>query len=731
MFQTWQPLDFDQPRPGGYHLVTRLRGNVYLARRPDAPREFAVLRAVPAELASSVDAAQILRDSAGLAEQVRHRHVLRTYQLVASDGALHLAAEYLAGQPLSKVISTLAQTAPRDTAALAAGILLQAAEGVHAVSAVLARHGHRDSHGDLSPASIHIGYDGSVKLEDPALGLAQRRLGAANFSRRLGYTAPEVARGGTADARSDVFALGAILWETLAGRRLFYATSDETMVEQILHGDIDSPARIRPGIPDPLVDICMQALARSPDLRFASPAELARALRKHAPRPRRAAGLLATHMKVVFVEELARETAFLRSLEPHGAPERAAQAVAAAPAAHRHASAPLPLPPPQPQRATGHGTAGQPDAGPRRRSAALVLLGATAVLAILFSGLLADGPRAPSAASLWLRALEAGSGGQRWARREPAEPEEEAAAAAAAAAPRPRERSATRPPAAPAPDAPAIATTGAGGVPAPTPGPEENPPVTAAPAPGGSAPAELTGAAALAGPAGSQSAAAATRTAATGEPGSATRAAEGGPAADSTSPGGAAVPPVAGREPAAAGQPAAAAREASALRAMPATAQRGAADATAPGRADTTTTPGRSEAAATGPSPGATRATAQQTARPATTRAARSAPRSDRPAGPQRTGIAARMQARQLYRDGIRAFVAGDSERAQSALTRAVDLDPGHAPSYRALAIVHERAGRTATARKLFGTYLQLAPEAEDGQQIRERMARLGGGAAP
>ncbi|HEX4419681.1 MAG TPA: protein kinase, partial [Kofleriaceae bacterium] len=110
----------------------------------------------------------------------------------------------------------------------------------------------------LTPSAIILSADGDVKFI-PGTGTGSPR-----------YAAPEMLRGGTGDRRSDVFALGAVLWEALAHDRLFDGASDDAIKQAVLHFAFRPPSELNANVPAELDAICKKALARDPADRYQS-----------------------------------------------------------------------------------------------------------------------------------------------------------------------------------------------------------------------------------------------------------------------------------------------------------------------------------------------------------------------------------------------------------------------------------------------------------------------------
>ena len=195
-----------------------------------------------------------------------------------------VAREHVAGQPLGRILRRLHGSAD-FTLQLRLEIL------VEVLAALEHAHERPDPravgaglwHGDLTPDSVLVGYDGQVKVTDFGLGRALQREGGGTLERlgvtgRLGYAAPEQIRGGACDRRADLFAVGMLLWELVAGRPMFSGRSGLDVLAA-LAGDAPLPRLPdSPASPAALPRICARALMRDPAARFQSAAEFRRAL---------------------------------------------------------------------------------------------------------------------------------------------------------------------------------------------------------------------------------------------------------------------------------------------------------------------------------------------------------------------------------------------------------------------------------------------------------------------
>jgi serine/threonine protein kinase len=204
--------------------------------------------------------------------RLTHPHIARIYSLGPAEEPPHFVMEYLEGAPLIRAAQHLT--------------FEQRAELMHkVVLAVEFLHQQGILHRDLKPANILVGPDLEPKLLD--FGLALDLTGHERLS-KIGevagtpeYLSPEQTFGVVAlDARSDVFALGALLYELLTGQPPFRGADVSDLLRRIREEDPVLPRRLDPAIPKDLQNICLQALEKDPDRRYASAREMADDLRR-------------------------------------------------------------------------------------------------------------------------------------------------------------------------------------------------------------------------------------------------------------------------------------------------------------------------------------------------------------------------------------------------------------------------------------------------------------------
>jgi predicted Ser/Thr protein kinase len=241
-------------------------GRVFLGLDERLGRKVAIktLRSIYAE--NSALRSRFMQEARAMA-RLSHRHIVRIYNLGSDDEAPHFVMEYLEGTSLTSAAERLT--------------LRQKAELIQkVVAAVDFLHQHQVIHRDLKPGNIVVGPDLEPKVLDFGLALhtddqAERLTLAGEIVGTPNYFSPEQARGaGPLDARSDIFSLGAILYQLLTGSTPFRGETVREQIELICEEDPVLPRRIDPGIPGDLQNVCMKALEKRPEDRYGSAREM-------------------------------------------------------------------------------------------------------------------------------------------------------------------------------------------------------------------------------------------------------------------------------------------------------------------------------------------------------------------------------------------------------------------------------------------------------------------------
>jgi TolB-like protein/predicted Ser/Thr protein kinase len=248
-------------------------GAVYRARDTRLDRLVALKVLLPADAADPVRRRRLL-DEARAASALNHPNIVTVYDVGSAGGVDFIAMEYVAGRSLAQLTSHHAMNVDEALA-----------HAVQVADALVAAHAAGIVHRDLKPANVVVSDEGRVKVLD--FGLARRVLpaGAANEAAptvtvdvsiwgTLSYMSPEQIEGRPADARSDIFSFGVMLFEMITGRRAFERTSAAGVIAAILQ----EPPPSTSGVPAPLAAVLARCLCRNPSGRFQSASELKGAL---------------------------------------------------------------------------------------------------------------------------------------------------------------------------------------------------------------------------------------------------------------------------------------------------------------------------------------------------------------------------------------------------------------------------------------------------------------------
>jgi WD40 repeat protein len=266
------------PRVAGYEFLGELgrggMGVVFRARQTALGRVVALKMLPAAEWAGAEDLARLRTEAEALA-RLQHPHIVQVFEVGEQEGRAFVALEYLEGGSLAARLAA-GPLPPREAAALAETL----------ASAVHAAHEKHIVHRDLKPANVLLTADGTPKVSD--FGLAKRLDTDSGLSRTgqiMGtpsYMPPEQAAGRVKEVgpASDVYSLGAILYELLTGRPPFRGPTLAETLRQVQYDEPAPPRRLQPGTPRDLETICLKCLEKRPERRYAAARDLADDLRR-------------------------------------------------------------------------------------------------------------------------------------------------------------------------------------------------------------------------------------------------------------------------------------------------------------------------------------------------------------------------------------------------------------------------------------------------------------------
>ncbi len=288
--------------------IGRLRGDAGFSRT-------VAIKRLHAALAHDPDFAAMLVDEGRLSARIRHPNVVAVLDVVAMPGELLLVMDLVDGDSLSRLVREDGEASGkvRVPPPVAAAILVDALHGLHAAHEAKDEQGRSLGivHRDMSPQNVLVGRDGIARIVDFGIAKAVTRSQITRegvLKGKYAYMAPEQLAGlvlgtglgtelGTGlggerglmdvDRRTDIYAAGIVLWESLVGTRLFEADDEGTLLGKVAAARITPPGLLAPEA-TVLEAVTMKALARDPDQRFATAAEMADAIERALPPARRA-----------------------------------------------------------------------------------------------------------------------------------------------------------------------------------------------------------------------------------------------------------------------------------------------------------------------------------------------------------------------------------------------------------------------------------------------------------
>jgi len=403
-----EPADQTGERFGQYTLLERIAvggmAEVWKARMRGVEgfqKTVAIKRILP-HMTDNAEFVGMFIDEAKLAAQLTHPNIVHIYDLGKIGRDYYIAMEYVEGKDLRSLLN--AGRRKGVPLPLELGLMIAA----RLASALDYAHRKRDFedremglvHRDVSPQNVLLTYDGDVKLCDFGIAKAvskvsQTQMGA--LKGKLQYMSPEQAWGRPVDARSDLFSLGAVLFEMVTGERLFPGDSEMSVLESVRQGKTRSPRQVNPAVPHEVDEIVSRALAIDPRERFQTADEM----------KRRLGAAISTLAPSVGPTDLA---AYIqRVLEPEPA-ERPEEAVAPAPAVAAKAAepppaaapvVPFPAGPEEPVEAVAPlvEVAVEEDGGRKSRTLLYAAIAALLAVAVVTFFLLSRRPAAPPPAA--------------------------------------------------------------------------------------------------------------------------------------------------------------------------------------------------------------------------------------------------------------------------------------------------------------------------------------------
>jgi eukaryotic-like serine/threonine-protein kinase len=310
-----------------YELIAELASGgmatVYVGRDLKAKgfNRFVAVKMLHAHLAGEKEFVDMFELEAGLAMSLRHVNVVPILDIGHTQQGHYLVMEYVEGDTLARFLTHTTLVGEQIPIGIAIRIVLDTLLGLHAAHELKDENDRTINlvHRDVSPQNILVGTDGTSRITDFGVARAATSIStlkAGQLKGKLAYMAPEQARGAHLDRRADVFAVGTVLWEVLAGRRLFKGETEAETLNRIMFEPIPRLREVAPMLPVALDVVTMQAIERDPTKRFGNAAifadELERAARSiHAVAEPRD---VAKYVEAVLGTEIQQKREMIRAL---------------------------------------------------------------------------------------------------------------------------------------------------------------------------------------------------------------------------------------------------------------------------------------------------------------------------------------------------------------------------------------------------------------------------------
>ncbi|MCP3101373.1 protein kinase [Myxococcus sp. K15C18031901] len=307
---------------GRYQLLKRLAmggmAQLYLARQqgPEGFEKLVVVKRILPHLAENDDFVKMFLDEARIAARLNHANVVQIFDLGAQDDSFFIAMEYIHGEDMRRVWKQSEAMGQPVPVPLACRVLIESCAGLdyaHKRTDPVSGRPLGIVHRDVSPQNILVTFEGGVKVVDFGIAKAADQATVTRsgvLKGKYSYMSPEQAAGQRVDCRSDIFALGVVLYELLTGTRLFKRGSDIQTLAAVAECKVIPPSQANPRVPVDLDPIVLKALAKDPAERYQEAVHLQLALEDwlSANRLPSSTAHVAAYMKEIYAERLASES---------------------------------------------------------------------------------------------------------------------------------------------------------------------------------------------------------------------------------------------------------------------------------------------------------------------------------------------------------------------------------------------------------------------------------------
>ncbi len=303
---------------GKYCLLERISvggmAEVFRAKPFDAPgfQGYLALKRILPHLAEDEEFIKMFVDEAKLTVQLSHPNIVRIFELGQFQSSYYILMEYISGKDVLNIQKTVRKRREIFGVRTACQVAANVASGLHHAHFMTDHLGQPLNiiHRDISPQNILVDFFGNVKVIDFGIAKAavqSTRTQVGVLKGKMGYMSPEQVSGGKLDHRSDIFAIGTVLWELVTNRRLFNGDNEFETMNLVKEAVVEAPSVHNPDIPPEVDRIILKSLAADREERYASAGEMAQDLEAWLASVNYNKQELSNWMCEVYADDLAEE----------------------------------------------------------------------------------------------------------------------------------------------------------------------------------------------------------------------------------------------------------------------------------------------------------------------------------------------------------------------------------------------------------------------------------------
>ena len=260
-------------RFGKYNLLKRIAvggmAEIFLARQEglEGFEKMICIKRIRPHLSSQPNFVNMFLNEAKLAARLNHPNIAQIYDLGRINDSYFIAMEYISGRDMSRIVPKAQANGIPFPMVYALKVAANVCDGLNYAHTKTDAYGNplHIVHRDVTPENCLVGFNGTVKLVDFGIAKANTQLEetqAGELKGKLSYMSPEQAMGEPLDHRSDIFSLGAILYEWITGARMFTGENEMAILKEIVDGRIYRPSYFNENVPEPVEKILMRALEK-------------------------------------------------------------------------------------------------------------------------------------------------------------------------------------------------------------------------------------------------------------------------------------------------------------------------------------------------------------------------------------------------------------------------------------------------------------------------------------